>query len=291
MKQQERTRTLPLAMLFSDIDGTLVHYVHNESVPARIEPGVIESVHHATGAVAEGIRDRHLDNRLLHLPPTSSGLEGYISSRTLRLCRDVRRKCQSNGETAKLVLISGARASTLLQRIPYLPRADAYCCESGGRIFYPVRLKTDQDARPVVGGPYNVVDFDGATNEDRTAFSLVEDLTWRSIVMRRSGSADLDDQSVDNHPLWDLARQLEDFGFALDRQSYETCFRINKKHQPTHMIPTFEKLLLVAQRNGDHRPYSSRATDPLVRFPAGIASSTNLGAIDFYPDCSGKRNW
>jgi hypothetical protein len=34
-------------------------------------------------------------------------------------------------------LISGARLSTLLMRLPYLPAADAYVCENGGRIFYP----------------------------------------------------------------------------------------------------------------------------------------------------------
>lgn len=37
----------------------------------------------------------------------------------------------------QLVLITGARISTLLQRMAYLPTADAYICENGGRIFYP----------------------------------------------------------------------------------------------------------------------------------------------------------
>ena len=37
----------------------------------------------------------------------------------------------------KLVLITGARVSTLLQRMAFLPAADAYICENGGRIFYP----------------------------------------------------------------------------------------------------------------------------------------------------------
>ncbi len=35
------------------------------------------------------------------------------------------------------VLITGARTATLLQRLPYLPSADAYVAENGGRIFYP----------------------------------------------------------------------------------------------------------------------------------------------------------
>ena len=33
--------------------------------------------------------------------------------------------------------MTGARTSTLLQRLPFLPAADAYVSENGGRIFYP----------------------------------------------------------------------------------------------------------------------------------------------------------
>ena len=35
------------------------------------------------------------------------------------------------------MLITGARTSTLLTRLPFLPAADAYVAENGGRIFYP----------------------------------------------------------------------------------------------------------------------------------------------------------
>ena len=37
----------------------------------------------------------------------------------------------------KLVLITGARLSTMLTRMAFLPAADAYVCENGGRIYYP----------------------------------------------------------------------------------------------------------------------------------------------------------
>ena len=42
----------------------------------------------------------------------------------------------------KLVLVTGARLSTTLQRLPFLPAADALVAESGGRIFYPGSLPT-----------------------------------------------------------------------------------------------------------------------------------------------------
>ena len=41
------------------------------------------------------------------------------------------------GRPPMQVLLTGARTATLLQRLPYLPAADAYVAENGGRIFYP----------------------------------------------------------------------------------------------------------------------------------------------------------
>jgi hypothetical protein len=83
-------------MVFSDIDGTLVHYQVESSF------------------------DMEKGNRVLQLPSSATGMRGIISSRTLVYCRELRRE-------RKLVLISGMRTATLLKRLPYLPRADAYC--------------------------------------------------------------------------------------------------------------------------------------------------------------------
>ena len=87
-----------IRIVFSDVDGTLVHYPEESS--------------------SENEQD---GNRILKLPPSATGMQGIISSRTLEYCRDLRR------QNKKLVLISGMRTTTLLKRIPYLPRADAYC--------------------------------------------------------------------------------------------------------------------------------------------------------------------
>lgn len=83
-------------IVFSDVDGTLVHYPAENNL--EMEEG----------------------NRILQLPPSATGMRGIISSRTLVYCRLLRRE-------QKLVLISGMRTATLLKRLPYLPRADAYC--------------------------------------------------------------------------------------------------------------------------------------------------------------------
>lgn len=83
-------------IVFSDIDGTLVHYPAENNL--EMEEG----------------------NRILQLPPSATGMRGITSSRTFVYCRELRRE-------QKLVLISGMRTATLLKRLPYLPRADAYC--------------------------------------------------------------------------------------------------------------------------------------------------------------------
>ncbi len=71
---------------------------------------------------------------LLYLPPSKTGQRGVISSKTLQLCQKLRHRGMP------FVLVSGMRSTTLFQRLPYLPRADAYVSESGGRIFYPVDI-------------------------------------------------------------------------------------------------------------------------------------------------------
>ena len=58
-------------------------------------------------------------------------LQGVISVKTLTELDRMRKG------GVKLVLITGARLSTLLTRMAFLPAADAYVCENGGRIYYP----------------------------------------------------------------------------------------------------------------------------------------------------------
>lgn len=52
-------------------------------------------------------------------------LKGYISVGTLEKLAEVR------AAGIPLVLVSGSRTSTILQRIPFLPVADVYVTENG----------------------------------------------------------------------------------------------------------------------------------------------------------------
>jgi hypothetical protein len=86
-----------------------------------------------------------------------------------------------------LVLISGMRTTTLFQRLPYLPRADAYVSESGGRIFYPRNIITtttttstlvreDKTEEEHIVHPKSYPNMPPGYD---IPFTLVEDMDWK----------------------------------------------------------------------------------------------------------------
>jgi hypothetical protein len=225
-----------IRFLFSDVDGTLVHYP------------------------AEPLSESDLVS-VMRLPPSSTGMQGIISTKTLQLAQKLRHKYG-----IKLVLVSGMRTSTLMKRLPYLPRADAYASEAGGRVFYP----TD--------GPGVVpVAFDAASDNDMVPFDLKEDFEWRSRIAESNAAGKdgyYDDVPIKDRVglLWDFARTLIKDGYIIDYKGYATCFRVNRKQQTEKMNDSKFDLL--------------RGITP----PAGLTTSVNLGCIDFYPEMSGKKN-
>lgn len=238
-----------IRLVFSDLDGTLIHY------PKKVPKG-----------------ERH--NSILKLPPSATGMRGVVSSKTLSLTQDVRNK------GAKFVLVSGMRTSTFLNRLPFLPRADAYCTEGGGRIFYPV----DQDGDGFVVKPHK---YDGCTSEDMEPFSLVEDMEWRAkmeSICGNYGLSNLKELSLNPSKipglnerdglLWDFARHLTAKGYVLDLTGYSACFRVNQKQQTTISDSEFAAL-----SNGELEAWD------------GLGTSVNLSCVDFYPAGSGKKNW
>ena len=242
-------------IVFSDVDGTLVHY---PSEPRESEEG----------------------NKIISLPASSTGMRGIISSKTLTLCQELRRM-----KNTKLVLVSGMRTSTLIKRLPYLPKADAYASEGGGRIFYCDEKPTKDDTCIIP------VQFDGATDEDLKHFTLREDENWRKKMSDDGAGSDgykgdamdvfLGKQKKDskiiplnnrNGRLWDFARDLQRKGFVIDYNGYTNSFRVNKKQQTKITDDEFQTLNTM-----DFASY-------------GLGSSVNLGCVDFYPETSGKKN-
>lgn len=239
-----------IKVVFSDVDGTLAHY-----------PEDVESIAEERG------------NKIVRLPPSSTGMRGIISSRTFVKAKQIREK------GVKLVLISGMRTATLLKRLPYLPRADAYCSEAGGRIFYP----SDK------GFLIEPVEFDGASKEDLQSFCITEDIQWR-LKMEQPDAAGkegyignpFDDAKQEPVPvelrtsaLWTHAQHLVKLGYVIDSKGYSSCFRLTRNQQEADAPDgDFDDLM-----NGK------------IACPPELGTSTNLGSVDFYPIASGKKNW
>ncbi|GAX26626.1 hypothetical protein FisN_21Lh096 [Fistulifera solaris] len=240
-----------IRIVFSDLDGTLIHYPTDAAQYAR----------------------EHSEP-ILQLPPSATGTRGVISAQTLLYAQELRKR------GVKLVLISGMRTSTLISRLPFLPEADVYCTEAGGRIFYRVSP---------VDGQYTCqpVQYEGAQMLDK--FGLQEDMEWRK-RWEDKGAAGKEgfignelayEQTQDPLPisqrsglLWEFAASLELKDLVIDCKSYSTCFRVHRSQQSKQGEQLFDDLL-----NGK------------ISCPPGLATSTNLGAIDFYPTASGKKNW
>lgn len=181
-----------LKVLFSDIDGTCAHYDVRKYVEVAAEPdgdGLWPAASLTDGRTA----------RLLKLPPSTTGAQAVISEATLRLYAALR------ALGVRLVLISDARTSTLLQRLPFLPAADAYVCEGGGRVFYPSAGST---ALP-------------------TALPLTEDLEWRA-RHAAAGPPGQDGLPPDQRSgsLWEEYVRLQQSGLVMDASSYTTAFRV-----------------------------------------------------------------
>ncbi|KAF5839035.1 HAD-like domain-containing protein [Dunaliella salina] len=168
--------SLAKKILFSDIDGTCMH-----------DPGV------------EAGRSLPAGNMLLTTPPSTSGRVGVISSATIDMVAAFRK------QGLKFVVVTGARLSTLLMRLPYLPYADALVCENGGRIFYP-------------GGSLE------------TACPLTEDLEWRA-AQGAAGPTQQDATAPEARQgiLWEYYRKLKSEGWQIDANGYTTSFRMMVK--------------------------------------------------------------
>jgi hydroxymethylpyrimidine pyrophosphatase-like HAD family hydrolase len=292
-----------ITMVFSDIDGTLLHY------PSQISKT-------SSSNSLSNKKNNNNKNRILKLPPSSTGMRGIISSQTLFLIQEIRRHCYShrhhqqsnengttrnnNNNTIKFILVSGMRTSTFLNRLPFLPKADAYCTEAGGRIFYPIPIDLGDNNNIKNNINYNTMlvvepkPFDGATPDDLKPFTIIEDLEWRAKIEQVTGPypppTNLKELAIQNPKqvkelkerdglLWDFARDLVGRGLVVDTKGYSACFRVNRKQQVLNNILPNEDDPMEDLFNGKIKPFE------------GLTSSVNLSCIDFYPTISGKKNW
>ncbi len=270
--------------LLCDIDGSLVHY-ENE----LLKHGTI-SMDNSTGIIsyaslgdseemgpenpteAAMTTSSTMTTILRALPPSSTGMQAYISQKTLDIAASI-------GKAVPIGIISGGRWSTVKKRMPYLPRANAIVSDNGGRIFW---------RRGYDGG-------------DSSEDILEEDATWRRRIISESAGAIGDMQEDGLAPehrqgaLWDLYRRLTAEGWHCDAEGYATSFRIRLDEGATGP----------QEREGDVLPLASSSdcfdarrlwerTAPFNGGGGGLTSmglscSVNLGLVDVFPVGSGKQ--
>lgn len=310
--------TYPISIVFSDVDGTLVHY------PSSHNANIVEEENNDDDS--NTMRNDITKRKMITLPKSATGSQGILSVRTITLCQQIR-SCYTrrhdtssssssttniNNDHVKFILISGMRTSTLFKRLPYLPRADAYCCESGGRIFYPIPMNdNDDDNNDNLPASHNIIHplvHPEDDNSKSQSFQLVEDMEWRKYMESYTGTDGYNENTIPikqrtNSIVWDYANQLIQCGYQLDYNDYSTCFRIHKKQQTS--LEKFDHLLHhlmnrnqnqqqiiknIINENDSELQHDNNNNDiPLPSFH--LTTSTNLGCIDVYPSISGKNNW
>lgn len=183
-----------LRAVFSDMDGTIVHYEKDQAGGGAEWGGPSPSGRGrmctpAGGGAAEEV---------LEMPPSAgTGVRGLISMRTLRAAKHLR------DQGVAFVIISGVRYSTLMGRLPWLPCADAVVNENGGRVF----LRDDSGL---------------------CTLPLVEDLEWRASLAAGAGPVGQEGLAPGDRegPVWDVYRRLVAEGWPVDATSYETMIRV-----------------------------------------------------------------
>jgi hypothetical protein len=205
---------------------------------------------------------------------------GAISQGTLE------RYAAARASGARLVVVSGARTPTLLQRLPFIPAADAYVSENGGRIFYPDEVAKELGEELIASTARDEEEGGGGENQEGPATTtplpvacpLVEDLAWRAQLRPVCGPASEEGKGVPPEKrtgsLWAFYRRLEGSGWRVDAQGYSTAFRVQGR---------------TAGGDDDKAAAEAALRAVAASRPSGVACSTNLGVLDFYPARSGKE--
>ncbi len=181
-----------------------------------------------------------------------------------------------------VVIVTGARMTTLCRRLPFLPACDAVAAEGGGRLFWTSRTF------PKAEGAEAGLPPPGSSSPvpPPTLCDLREDMAWR---MRHAAAAGTPSANEGVPPreregvLWDAFRRLEAEGWAPDASGYSTSFRL-----PLPKVDAEEGGGKCGRGNGSGK--TERDLDLALRsLPPCLSSSRNLGCADVFPSTSGKE--
>jgi hydroxymethylpyrimidine pyrophosphatase-like HAD family hydrolase len=237
--------------LFSDLDGTLVHF-HSDVAPfATVETLPGQDPHSPNVLYTDAASG---ERRRCYTVPSSTAGPAYVSVQTHTLVQRLR------AAGVLFVVVTAGRRSTLLSRIPLLPVADAYVGESGGRILL----------NPMTSGAPPLL----ATAPAAGALTL--DREWAASLAAVTGDPELDSTvpPADRAgPLWDVFRELSAQGLNPDANSYWSCFRVDPA-KSTRPLAEAQAIL----------------RDACATLPPSLAHASNLGKVDIYPAAAGKGN-
>ena len=262
-KTKNNNNNNDILIVFSDVDGTLVHYPNHSSDPTSSKEKDKKKPKY------DPITHGNTNNKILELPASSTGMKGIISSKTISLTQQIRRQQilsrsttlrrsstrnssnstttnqrqrddgrnnNNNNNNIKFVLVSGMRTTTLFQRLPYLPKADAYCSEAGGRIFYPVYNVNDDD--------YDGHGDDGATTTKKEFIYHVQPLHYdganvhNETKKNKKNGDDNNDQSDDNDD--DVVDDLRPFYLVEDMEWRERMEQTTGKYDDDRLKKTLQ---------------------------------------------------
>lgn len=178
-----------VSVLFSDLDGTLVHYPKDFNAYAEI-------IHEDGTTNTATMRYRQTgEERKCHILTSMTGGKAYISLRTKELIQKLR------DFGVIFVIITGARTSTYMTRRPLLPTADFEIFENGGRMLRGGMLDASWTDR-----------FIGQVGQIADRTNVLPDLP---AAREREGS------------LWGLYRMMVEEGWKADARDYTTNFRVD----------------------------------------------------------------
>ncbi|KAI0562760.1 haloacid dehalogenase-like hydrolase [Gracilaria domingensis] len=182
-----------VSVLFSDLDGTLVHYPKEFLHYAQIIEQVAATEHSPEFATIR-YNDTNETRKCVVLPSMTGG-KAYLSLRTKELVARLREM------GVIFVIITGARSSTYVSRRASLPAADYEFYENGGRKIVNGQLDASwsEQFKPQVG-------------EIGDRVSLVPDMPPPN---ERDGT------------LWKLYDELVAQGWSTDSRQYSTNFRVD----------------------------------------------------------------
>lgn len=191
-------------VVFSDLDGTLVHYpkeflAYADIISETEDEAVISYKH--TGV-----------QRACSVLKSLTGGNSYISKRTLELIADLRRL------GIIFVIITGARSSTYALRRPKLPAADYEFWENGGRKIKAGEMDTEYTAR---------ITGDSSTLKTTTIDINITPYTRESTA-----------------ELWKCYTELDKAGWTLDSRNYLANFRVIVGRDGEHSDEAFSKTVV-----------------------------------------------